>query len=167
MVFQFKEGRVMLLKFVLFLHITSAIFWVGGMLFISLVLAPFLMSLPTPAERSKVYQIVGKKYRRYGWTAIIILLITGPIILHELYGVWPHAIFTSALHGTPLGRALSIKLTFVTILVISSLVHDFWLGPKARGSKNFSTIAKIFGRSNLIIAIIIVIFAVFLRAGGI
>jgi len=157
----------MLLKFVLFLHITSAIFWVGGMLFISLVLAPFLMSLPTPAERSKVYQVVGKKYRTYGWTAIIILLITGPIILHELHGVWPHAIFTSALHGTPLGRALSIKLTFVTILVISSLVHDFWLGPKARGSKHFSTIARIFGRSNLVIAIIIVIFAVFLRAGGI
>jgi len=157
----------MLLKFALFLHITSAIFWVGGMLFISLILAPFLMSLPTPAERSKVYQVVGKKYRRYGWTAIIILLITGPIILYQLYGVWPHAIFTSSLHGTPLGRALSIKLTFVAILVISSLVHDFWLGPKARGSKNFTTIAKIFGRSNLVIAIIIVIFAVFLRAGGV
>jgi len=157
----------MLLKFALFLHITSAIFWVGGMLFISLVLAPFLMSLPTPAERSKVYQVVGKKYRRYGWTAIIILLITCPIVFHGLHGLWPHAIFTSALHGTPLGRALSIKLTFVAILVISSLVHDFWLGPKARGSKSFTTIAKVFGRSNLIIAIIIVIFAVFLRLGGI
>ncbi|MFQ5480868.1 MAG: DUF4149 domain-containing protein [Thermodesulfobacteriota bacterium] len=156
-----------MLKLALFLHITSAIFWVGGMLFISLVLAPFLMSLPTPAERSKVYQVVGKKYRRYGWTAIIILLITGPIIFFQLHGVWPHAVFTPALHGTPLGRALTIKLTFVTILVISSLVHDFWLGPKARGSKNFTTIAKIFGRSNLFIAIIIVIFAVFLRVGGI
>ncbi len=157
----------MFLKFVLFLHITSAIFWVGGMLFITLVLAPFLMSLPTPAERSKVYQVVGKKYRRYGWAAIITLLITGPIVFHGLHGLWPHAIFTSALHGTPLGRALSIKLTFVTIVVISSLVHDFYLGPKARDSKNYSTIARIFGRSNLVLAIIIVIFAVFLRLGGI
>ncbi|MFQ5353388.1 MAG: DUF4149 domain-containing protein [Thermodesulfobacteriota bacterium] len=156
-----------MLKFVLFLHIISAIFWVGGMLFISLVIAPFLMSMPNPADRSKVYQVVGKKYRLYGWIAIIILLVTGPIILYMLHGIWPHAIFTPELHSSPLGRALSIKLAFVTLLVISSLVHDFWLGPKARGSKNYSTIARIFGRSNLAVAIIIVLFAVFLRAGGI
>lgn len=156
-----------MLKFALFLHVASAIFWVGGMLFISLIIAPFLMSMPNPADRSKIYQVVGKKYRLYGWISIIILLVTGPIIFYKLHGLWPHAIFTPELHGTPLGRALSIKLAFVVLLLISSLLHDFWLGPKARGSKHYSTIARIFGRSNLVVAIIIVIFAVFLRAGGI
>ncbi len=136
-------------------------------MFISLIIAPFLMTLPTAADRSKIYQVVGKKFRLYGWIAIIILLVTGPIILYQLHGVWPHAIFTPELHGSPLGRALSIKLAFIVLLLISSLVHDFWLGPKARGSRHYSTIARIFGRSNLVVALIIVIFAVFLRAGGI
>ncbi len=145
----------------------SAIFWIGGMLFLVLVVAPFLQSLPDPKERSKIYQTVGKKYRLYGWVAIITLLCTGPIMLYTYYGVSPSEIFSARLHATPFGRTLEIKLTLVAIIVLSSLVHDFWLGPKARNSPKFSTIAKIFGRSNLIIALLIVIFAVLLRAGGI
>ncbi len=156
----------MLIKVALFFHIVSAIFWVGGMLFITLVVAPFLQSMPDPKDRSKVYQVVGKRFRFLGWIAIIILLITGPIVLYGLYGIAPPDIFRSSLHGTPIGRALSIKLTFVVIIVVSSLVHDFWLGPKARNSPKFSLIAKIFGRGNLIIALAVVIFAVILRTGG-
>jgi putative copper export protein len=156
----------MLIKVALFLHVISAIFWVGGMLFITLVVAPFLMTMPDPADRSKVYQFVGKKYRKLGWIAIITLLVTGPILLYTIYGISMSDIFLTSLHSTPIGKALSIKLTFVVIIVLSSLVHDFWLGPKARNSKKFSLIAKIFGRSNLVIALLIVIFAVILRAGG-
>ncbi len=156
----------MLVRVALFLHITAAILWIGGMLFISLVLAPFLMSMPDPKERSKIYQVVGKKYRFWGWAAIITLLITGPIVLFNFYGVYPQAVFSHAFNSTPIGRALTIKLTLVAIIVTSSFVHDFWLGPKARGSRRFSTIAKVFGRSNLIVALFIVIFAVILRSGG-
>ncbi len=156
----------MLIKVALFFHIISAIFWVGGMLFITLVVAPFLQSLPDPREKSKIYQVVGKRFRFLGWIAIIILLVTGPIVLYGLYGIALPDVFLTSLHGTPIGRALSIKLTFVVIIVVSSLVHDFWLGPKARNSPKFSLIAKIFGRGNLIIALAVVIFAVILRAGG-
>ncbi len=157
---------MMLVKVALFLHVISAIFWVGGMLFITLVVAPFLMSMPDPAERSKVYQFVGRKYRLLGWIAIIILLVTGPVLLHAMYGISMPDIFLTSLHSTPMGKTLSIKLTLVVIIVLSSFVHDFWLGPKARNSSKFSRIARIFGRGNLLIALLIVIFAVILRAGG-
>lgn len=156
----------MLLKFALFAHIISAIFWIGGMLFLTLVVAPYLQTLPDPRERSKIYQVVGKKYRLFGWIAIITLLLSGPAILYKLYGITPSGITDPSLHATPFGRALAVKLALVLLIVTSSLVHDFWLGPKARSSPNFSLIAKIFGRSNLLIALLIVIFAVFLRAGG-
>jgi len=156
----------MLFKLALFLHILSAIFWIGGMLFLVLVVAPFLQSLPDPKERSKIYQTVGKKYRFYGWVAIITLLCTGPIMLYTFYGISPSGIFSRQLHASPFGRTLAIKLTLVAIIVTTSLIHDFWLGPKARSSPRFTTIAKIFGRGNLIIALLIVVFAVFLRAGG-
>ncbi|MEE8423283.1 MAG: DUF4149 domain-containing protein [Thermodesulfobacteriota bacterium] len=156
----------MLLKLSLFLHVMAAILWIGGMLFITLVLAPFLRSLNDRKQQSMLYQAVGTRYRFWGWVAIVTLLITGPINLY-LMGISPLLIFNPAFHGTDYGFALMMKLGFVFIIVASSLLHDFWIGPKARQSPKYSKIAKIAGRSNLIIAILIVIFAVFIRTGGV
>lgn len=153
----------MLLKAALFLHLISAIFWVGGMLFLVLVVAPYLMTLTDPADKSKIFQIVGKQFRFWGWVAIVTLLVTGPVILYALYGVSLSGIFDPELHKTLFGKTLAFKLTFVTIIVLSSLFHDFWLGPKARYSRSLSRWARIFGRTNLLIALIIVLCAVLLR----
>lgn len=157
----------MLLKLALFLHIVAALFWVGGMLFLTIVVVPFLSTLQDPREKSRIYQVVGKRFRFFGWVAIIILLVSGPVALYTLYGLTPLSLADPAFRATSSGRALTVKLALVVIIVISSLVHDFWLGPKARNSPNFSFYAKIFGRSNLILALLIVLFAVFIRAGGI
>ncbi len=152
-------------KVALFLHIVAAIFWIGGMLFLTLVIAPFLKSLNDPKAKSEIYQVVGKKFRFWGWVAIIILLVTGPINLYYL-GVGLSTITDPAFHSTPYGKVLMTKIALVVLIVASSLLHDFYLGPKARTSPRFSKFAVIFGRSNLIIALFIVIFAVLLRAGG-
>jgi len=157
----------MLLKAALYLHIISAIFWVGGMLFIVLVVAPYLMTITDPTEKSRIFQVVGRQFRFWGWVAIVTLLVTGPVILYTLYGIPPSGIFDSALHATSFGKTLAIKLTFVTILVLSSLFHDFWLGPKARYSRSLVRWARIFGRTNLLIALVIVLCAVLLRLGGV
>jgi putative copper export protein len=154
-----------MLKLSLFLHIISAIFWIGGMLFLSLVIVPFLLALKDPKDRSAVYRQIGPKYRTLAWIAIIILLITGPLNLY-LLGINPAIIFTPDFLATSYGKMLLIKLILVFIIVVSSLLHDFWVGPKARESKKFSTYARIFGRTNLIIAILIVLFAVFVRTAG-
>lgn len=156
----------MLLKLALFLHIVSAMFWIGGMLFLTLVIVPFLQSMPDPRERSKVYQTVGKKYRLYGWIAIITLLVTGPAALYLLYGIPVTDIFSGQLHATGFGKALAVKLSLVTLIVLSSLFHDFYLGPNAKTSPRLTFWARVFGRGNLLIALLIVIFAVVMRAGG-
>lgn len=157
----------MVLKIALLLHIISAIFWVGGMLFLVLVVAPYLKTISDPKAKSQIYQVVGKQYRFWGWVAIITLLITGPVMLHYLYAMPFSALFDPAFHGTGFGKAVMGKITLVTIIVISALVHDFWIGPKARSSPRHSQIARIFGRANLLVALLIVLFAVFIRAGGI
>lgn len=157
----------MLLKVALFLHIVAALFWVGGMLFLTLIIVPFLNALKDPREKSRIYQIVGKRYRSLGWVAIITLLATGPVVLYTLYGILPQGVLDPAFHSTHFGRTIAVKLTLVAIIVISSLVHDFFLGPMARNSPRFSFYAKVFGRSNLVIALLIVLFAVLIRAGGI
>ncbi len=152
-------------KISLFLHVVSAIFWVGGMLFLMLVIGPFLMSLDDPKKKSEIYQVVGKTFRFYGWIAIVILLITGPINLYYM-GVTPSMLIDPAFHSTAYGMAVMIKITLVLLIVLSSLLHDFWIGPGARKSRKFSTLAKIFGRSNLLVALLIVLMAVFMRVGG-
>jgi len=156
----------MLLKLALFFHVISAIFWIGGMLFLTLVVAPFLKSIPDPMERSRIYQFVGKKYRLFGWAAIIVLLVTGPVMLFKLYGLAPADYFSTELYSNGFGRALAFKLAFVFIIVVSSFTHDFFFGPRARNSPRYSMIAKVFGRGNLLIALVIVVLAVILRAGG-
>lgn len=157
----------MVLKLALLLHILSAIFWIGGMLFLVLVIAPYLKTIPDPRAKSQIYQVVGKQYRFWGWVAIITLLVTGPFMLYYLYGIGTSTLFDPAFHSSGLGKAVMGKIALVALIVISALVHDFWLGPKARNSPTFSKTARIFGRVNLIIALFIVLFAVFIRAGGI
>ena len=158
-----KEG-LDLFKFFLFLHIIAALFWVGGMLFLTLVIAPFLMTLEPP-KRSEIYQVVGKKFRFWGWVAIVMLLITGPINLSYL-GVTASMLFDPAFHASPYGKAVMTKIALVILIVLSSLLHDFWLGPGARTNRKYSFYAMLFGRGNLIIALLIVIFAVIMRSGG-
>ncbi|MCC6502748.1 MAG: CopD family protein [Deltaproteobacteria bacterium] len=157
----------MVLKAALLLHIISAIFWIGGMLFLVLVIAPFLKTIPDPKAKSQIFQIVGKQYRFWGWIAIITLLVTGPFLLYSLYGVGFSSLFDPAFYSTGFGKAVIGKIALVTLIVISALVHDFWIGPKARNSPKHAKMARIFGRTNLIIALFIALFAIFIRAGGI
>ncbi len=154
-----------MLKVSLFLHVLAAIFWIGGMLFLTLVIAPFLRTLDDPRKKSEIYQIVGKKFRFWGWIAIAVLVVTGPINLYRL-GVTPEVLMDPAFHSTPYGRAVLTKILFVALIVLSSALHDFWLGPKARNSRRFSRFAMILGRSNLFIALVIVALAVLIRVGG-
>lgn len=154
-----------MLKLSLFLHIIAALFWIGGMLFMTIVVAPFLKTIEDPNERSRIYQVVGKGFRFWGWIAIIILVITGPLNLY-LMGIPMGSLIDPSFHSTPYGKALAVKISFVILIVVTSLLHDFVFGPKARNSPGYSSFAKWLGRSNLFTAIIIVLFAVFLRLGG-
>ena len=63
------------------------------MLFLSLVVAPFLRSFDDPAKKSEIYQAVGKRYRFLGWVAIGILLVTGPVNFYYI-GVTPGMFLT-------------------------------------------------------------------------
>lgn len=148
----------------LFLHIIAAVFWVGGMLFLTLVVAPFLKTIEDENKRSEIYQVVGTKFRFWGWIAIAVLLVTGPLNLYYM-GIHPAAIFDASFRATDYGWTLTAKLAFVFLIVVSSLAHDFWFGPRARGSAGYSRLAMYMGRSNLIIAIVIVVLAVLLRTG--
>ncbi len=153
------------MKLSIWIHVVAAMFWIGGMLFLTLVIAPFLRGIEDQKERSRIYQMVGRRFRFWGWIAIAILLISGPLNLY-LMGLPLGNLLEADLYRGPYGRALLTKLIFVTIIVITSFLHDFVFGPKARNSPRYSNISRWIGRGNLLIALVIAFLAVVLRLGG-
>lgn len=149
----------------MFLHVVSAIFWIGGMLFLSLVMVPFFKTLDDPRKKSEIYKIVGRRFRSLSWIAIAVMLVTGPVNLYYL-GATFESVTSAAFYSTSYGRILALKVLFVLLALTSALVHDFWIGPKSRTSRQYGKYAMWMGRTNLLIALVIVLLAVFIRAGG-
>jgi uncharacterized membrane protein len=58
------------------LHLLSAIVWLGGVLFVKIILEPSLGQLD-PAEAGKLQAIVARKFKFVSWTAILLLIVTG------------------------------------------------------------------------------------------
>lgn len=149
----------------LFLHVLAAILWVGGMLFLTLVIAPFLGTIDDEAKRAELYQAVGARYRFWGWVAIAVLVVTGALNLY-LMGASPAVLLDLSFLSTPYGLKLGLKVGLVIIVVAVSVLHDFWLGPRARHSKSFTFATRWLGRLNLLLVLMIVLLAVMLRTGG-
>ena len=110
-----------------FLHILSAMGWVGGMLFLALVVVPVGRRLP-PGERAALLHAVGQRFRAVGWTFVTILVITG-IINVSYRGVAWGSFFSAEFYATTFGRLLTLKLLVVAAMVALTALHDFVVGP--------------------------------------
>jgi uncharacterized membrane protein len=107
---------------VMWLHLLAAVAWIGGMLFLSVVLVPVLRREPFASQRAVLIRTTALRFRAVVWSAITVLLTTGPLLLHE--------------KGIPIAdpsrwpRILVPKLGLVTILLLLTLAHDVILGPR-------------------------------------
>jgi copper resistance protein D len=112
-----------------FLHILSAIVWIGGMLFLALVVVPVTRGL-APAERAALFGAIGRRFRTVGSACIATLLVTGSV--NTAYrGVTMENLFTAELWGSPFGTTLALKLGVVAIMLGLSVYHDFVIGPRS------------------------------------
>jgi len=99
------------------LHVLAAIVWIGGMLFLALVLVP-VTRREEPALRARLFRAVGLRFRTVGWIALGVLVATG--------------IGNLQLHPSLLASpALLWKLGLVVLAMALAVVHDFELGPRA------------------------------------
>ena len=109
------------------IHLTAATFWVGGMLFLSLVAVPLLKKAPDFASAQREFVNQARRFRMLVWVALSLLVVTGSVLL-------PHQVHLSApLSSWP--TALLIKLILVVVLIMVSLLHDRVLGPRVRSLK--------------------------------
>lgn len=150
---------------VLWLHLIAAIVWIGGMLFVALVLMPSLRGLEDPKLCAWIVSLVGRRFRTVGWIAIGILLVTGVLNMMRL-GVSPIALF-----GTRVGTILGLKLILVSVMIVQSGVHDFMLGPQLTssnprpgsiGSDGLRRAVVTLARANLLVGITVVLLGLIL-----
>jgi len=98
--------------------VLAAITWIGGMLFIALVMVPIARRLEDPILRTRLIRDTGRRFRTVGWIAIGVLVVTG------LLNLWMHPVLLSS-------TRFHWKLGLVVLALILSAFHDFVLGPRA------------------------------------
>lgn len=110
-----------------FLHILAAVIWIGGMLFIALVMAPAVRRMQEPPGASaRVLRMAAQRFRGIAWLMLAFLVATGLWMLIER-GVNPLDIFTAP--GTFMDT-LRVKVIFVLVALALAALHDFVLGPR-------------------------------------
>ena len=146
------------------LHLLAAMAWVGGMIFIIAVVVPMLRRPETRAHATELMQIAGRRFRIVGWLALATLIATGVFnVLHRGYQL--EHLFTGEVFQGAWGRTLAHKLSLVAIVLVMSMVHDFWIGPRAaegdaEAREKWRKVASIMGRVTFALALLIVALAV-------
>lgn len=159
-----------------YIHILSAMMWIGGILFMVFVIVPILRKLEVKSQAAVFVHKVGVQFRLVGWIALVLLLITGILNLGFRGYHWAD-FFDGNLFKGSFGHDLAVKLACVTLIYIISAIHDFYIGPKATELwqqkpddpqvKKLRKQAGLIGRLNLILGLVVVFEAVMLVRGTI
>lgn len=158
------------------LHVLAAIFWLGGSLFLALVVLPVFRAEGRSSEALELVHRVGPRFSRLGWAALAALAATGLVNLWFRGGSLA-ALATAAFWLRPAGAVLAAKLALVAAIVVLSLLHDRRDGPRSRIAPGASARvgeqapeageparrrARILARINLILGLAVVALAVVL-----
>lgn len=157
------------------LHVLAAAAWIGSMLFFAAVIVPAMRDPAAAAGSPVLLQIVGRRYRVFGWTSLGILVITGVTNLWFRGIRW--ALLTDGeFWGSSFGRVLAWKLAFIALVLVATFGHDAWMGTAAAkralvdrasaAAKAYRKRASLLGRSTLVLSLVVLFFAVELVRGA-
>lgn len=155
------------------IHILAATVWIGGMSFLVLVVVPWLRK-GGRIDAAVFLRETGERFRNVGWICFALVLVTGT------FNLWARGVrledFTDPEWLTsPFGGTVLVKLgAFVLVLAVSA-VHDFIVGPRATkaiaenprssSAQRERRRASLLGRSNVLLALVLVAAGVMLVRG--
>lgn len=144
------------------LHLVAMGTWVGGMVFLALVVLPVLRR-GGPRAVGEFMSKAAPRLRAVGWVCLAILGITG----------WAQLGFRGMAWNAN-GVILTKVLVYIVIVALS-LLHDFWIGPKASAAmradpeasiaKRWRRVALSMGRLTALLALIAVFLGVIIVRG--
>ncbi len=107
------------------IHVLSAITWLGGMLFLAMVMVP--LARRDAGVGFNTLRSAAEKFVPIAWAAKVVLAGSGAYLAWEYWNVRPETFFTGS---TDFLDYLQRKTGLFVIVIILSFVHDFWLGPR-------------------------------------
>ena len=103
---------------IMWAHLIAASIWVGGSIFIGIVLAPLLKTFSDSIEgRLSIMIRVGRKFNKIGVPSLIILIVTG------IYNSIGFIAQPSMILSTTYGIILLTKIILVIVLIITFAIH--------------------------------------------
>lgn len=133
-----------------FLHVLAALVWIGGMLFVALVLVPVIRAQADPALRARLFHQVGVRFRAVGWAALGVLLATG------LANLWMRPYLLTL-------TRFQWKLGLVVLVLALSALHDFVIGPRVVADPRLRPWASWLARANVLVVLLVVLLGLALR----
>jgi len=144
------------------LHIIGVSFWIGGMLFLPMVLLPSIKDHP---DRRNLLMQSGLKFRFFGYIVLGLLLVTGisNIFLRGVDVSWKFLVISRY------GKLVITKLVLFLCILAVSLLHDVQARKRLstdEEKRKFKIIAVWSGRILLIISLIMAFIGVVLSRNG-
>lgn len=156
-----------------YLHILAATVWIGGMLFLVLVVVPWLRR-GGRKDAAVFLRETGERFRNVGWICFFVLLGTGT------FNLWVRGVRLSDFAReewlqSPFGKTVLVKLSAFVLVLLVSAAHDFVVGPRATEaiavdrnsaqSRIQRRRASLLGRVNVLLALVLVAAGVMLVRG--
>ena len=157
------------------LHVLAVAVWLGGSVFLALVLVPATRQPEYRGMAASLIAWTGTRFSRISWACFGVLLLTG------LFNIFYHALeegagWTGPFEGQfwqgEFGRTLALKLALVAVIFAGSALHDFAIGPHATAlwqadprseqAARLRRQASYIGRLNLLLALVVVALGVVL-----
>ena len=145
-------------------HLLAATVWIGGMLFLVLVVVPWLRR-GGRAEAAVFLRETGLRFRNVGWTCFLLLVVTGTFNLW-VRGVRLSDFYRAEWLASPFGKTVVVKLGAFLLVLAVSAIHDFVVGPRATraiaadarspAARVERRRASVLGRLNVVLALILV-----------
>ena len=156
---------------IIWIHLISASIWVGGSIFLGVVLAPLLKKMSLSIEERLELMIkVGRRFNKIALPSLIILIGTG-IYNSHLVLQSPEILFSSSY-----GAFLITKIVLVIALIITFAVHIRVFSKDVEQKINERQIpdielkklnkkGMILGETTVVISVAILFFAALMDAG--
>ena len=133
------------------LHVIAACVWVGGMLFLTVVMLPSLRRF-TPDERRPLILPVVRRFHRVASIALLTLAVTGTFNLYRR-GIRLGDFFTASWWGSTFGLVVTAKIALFVLSAAFVMLHTHVKNPGA---------GRYFARATLLAGLVMVALAVFI-----
>ena len=153
------------------IHLLCASIWVGGSIFLGLVLAPLLRKMSFPIEdRLNLMIKTGRRFNKIALPALVILIATG---IYNSHLVLQN---NEILFSTSYGAFLITKIILVMALIVTFAIHIRIFNKNIEekiAAKQITNVelhklqksAMILGESTVVISVAVLFFAALLDAG--